>query len=654
MLKIYLADLVYDTVNTNHAVPLNCGYLAAMLQDKFPGKTEIKIFKYPKKLEKAINESPPDILGLSNYSWNTNLNKLFLKMVKRVNPNVITVMGGPNMRLDSPSIEKYLRANSTLDYYVMFEGEEPFAELVGAIIDGHWRPSPPISCASIIDDEFIYVPVEFNKKSKNIDSPSPYLSGLLDEFLADQDMIPLIETNRGCPHGCVYCAWGVAAFSKVRQRSLEVVFQELEYVADKCAGQVFWIFSDANFGLLPRDVEIAKKLREICERKGYPTRVNINQSKNTTQRNLEIANILVDNYGYIALQSADPLVLKNCGRANTNLTEIKKYIDYYRDHKIVTLTDILIGLPGESAESHLKTLSEVFNLGFDQIQPYNIRLLPGSKYETDEFREKYRVKTKFRPILGCYGIYDGEIVFELEESVRATKDITELELDYFKIIHWLIYFAWDAGVFGPILDFARKHGVNPFTVIHKVSLSKHPILEKFFQEMREKSMSEWFDTAEAMTDYYSKRHNYDELVNNFVKLNFLFIALAYREDEIITSLKNEMANIVVSEIKKNYDDDHDTLLSILGLTDKLICKDLLQEEFSVIEEYPREVVSVVLDKEDLAESNVKIEIYRPKEYVEFCHFYLNHDNRKDLSLQNMTRFLETGGTEMLTNKVRLV
>lgn len=81
MLKIYLGDLVYDTVKTNYVVPLGSGYLAAMLNDRFPGETEIAIFKYPKNLGKALNDSPSDSLALSNYSWNTNLNKLFLKMV---------------------------------------------------------------------------------------------------------------------------------------------------------------------------------------------------------------------------------------------------------------------------------------------------------------------------------------------------------------------------------------------------------------------------------------------------------------------------------------------------------------------------------------------------------------------------------------------
>ncbi len=33
-MKIYLADLVYDTVETNYVVPLNIGFIAAYLKEK--------------------------------------------------------------------------------------------------------------------------------------------------------------------------------------------------------------------------------------------------------------------------------------------------------------------------------------------------------------------------------------------------------------------------------------------------------------------------------------------------------------------------------------------------------------------------------------------------------------------------------------------
>ena len=77
MLTIYLADLVYDSTETNHVVPLNVACLAAYVQKVFDKELNIKIFKYPSELEKDIHSHPPDILGLSNYSWNERLNHHF-------------------------------------------------------------------------------------------------------------------------------------------------------------------------------------------------------------------------------------------------------------------------------------------------------------------------------------------------------------------------------------------------------------------------------------------------------------------------------------------------------------------------------------------------------------------------------------------------
>ena len=130
MLKIYLGDLVYDTINTNYVVPLNVAYIAAYVKQRYPGEVDITIFKYPKDLENALRTNPPDILGLSNYSWNTRLDVLFLKMAKRLNPNVVTVMGGPQIRTDPDGVQSYLKTNPDLDYYVLREGEEPFADLL--------------------------------------------------------------------------------------------------------------------------------------------------------------------------------------------------------------------------------------------------------------------------------------------------------------------------------------------------------------------------------------------------------------------------------------------------------------------------------------------------------------------------------------------
>ena len=62
------------------------------------------------------------------------------------------------------------------------------------------------------------------------DVPSPYQSGLLDEFLPDPIYCPIIETNRGCPYVCTFCQWGDLGKSDMIIFSQERVVKELEYI----------------------------------------------------------------------------------------------------------------------------------------------------------------------------------------------------------------------------------------------------------------------------------------------------------------------------------------------------------------------------------------------------------------------------------------
>ena len=46
-LKIYLADLTYNTVSiANEAFPLNIGYVGAYCKERFGSRVELTLFKY--------------------------------------------------------------------------------------------------------------------------------------------------------------------------------------------------------------------------------------------------------------------------------------------------------------------------------------------------------------------------------------------------------------------------------------------------------------------------------------------------------------------------------------------------------------------------------------------------------------------------------
>ena len=656
-MRIYLADLVYDTIRTNYVVPLNIGYIAALLEQRFAGKVEITLFKYPTLLEKAIKKAPPDLLGLSHYSWNSRLNGVFFQLAKRLNPKVVTVIGGPNIRVDQEGVADFLRKHPFVDFLVMNEGEEPLANLVEQLLSED-TDRVPLNCATLIQNKLHFEVEEFSKKSKEINLPSPYLTGWMDPFINDPEMIPMLETNRGCPYACTFCVWGIATLTKVRIRLLEDVFAEINYIATHGTKHHFWILCDANFGILPRDLEIAEKIREAMDKSpNGPSLIQSWASKNTTERNLEIANIIDPNgSGFIALQSTDEEVLKNSGRGNIKLSRLVDQIKDYRSRKLEVDTDIMLGLPGETAKSHRQSLRTTFDLEFGGIQAHNIRLLPGSEYENEESRKKFQVKTKFRPIFGCSGIYDGKQVFELEESVRSTKDMTEVELNGFKVFHWVIFFTWNLGMFKPVLKFAKSFDVNPGWILEKLCQSENQCLQILFREIEQKSMDEWFDTEEEMKCFYESPENFNVMLNNFKKLNFLYMARAYMDPKIICALEEELREIIARAIKTNVTDIHTPMDEVFSMNHLYACRDLLQEPFSVRHQVSGIAAASLLNKPDLSKvSSVEIEIFRPKEFVDFCKHYLIRGGYLDISENNLCRFFEINGCfKKLKNVAQLV
>lgn len=655
--KIYLADLVYQTIDTNFTVPLNIAYLAAYVHGQFANEVEIKLFKYPNELEIAITEAPPDVLGLSHYSWNSRLSLAMADVAKAVDPKIVTVMGGPNIRTSPLELRAFLCSHREIDYYIVHEGEEPFTLLIAQLLQAHSPLTIDVpGCARVHEDTLYYKALDFGKKMREIIQPSPYLTGWLDPFIADPKMIPLFETNRGCPFGCTYCAWGVAALSKVRRRPIEDIFAEIEYVGERSAGQPLWIFCDANFGIFPRDLDIAKKIREVMDRKGVPSSVTLWHSKNAGQRNIDITNIIGGLHeGYVAIQSTDPDVLRASGRGTMKLSEFKKVIDHYKNCKLPVTTDLLVGLPGETAESHFRTLCEAFDLGFDTLGIYNIRLLPGTDYETEESRKKYGIKTKFRPIFGSYGIIGGKKVFELEESVRETGSMSEWELNGFKVLHTLIGFAWNSGYLKPLLQYGKKLGVNPGLLLHRLTLTTNPALNNLFSQMKDDSQREWFDDSESMIRHYEEPKNYEVLVNDFMKLYVLFLARIFQDSEMIETIIDELVLIMMKSLPPGVRCDQMILDSLSNIIRERVCKDLLQKPFSKKMDCTGIVAAILFNKPDYEQLPcVAFEMYRSPEIYTLCQSALATKLDKDgkPSLHAIVKFLEMGGDKAFINELR--
>ena len=269
-LLIYLADLYHDYLPTRQHTPLGIGYIGEYLKNQFPQEVEIRLFKSPEKLLESIDEEVPDVIGMSNYTWNHTLNRFVGKRIRSgQNPNIPIIMGGPNIRLDDEGIFLFLQLHDYVDRYAMYSGEQPMAEIISKVLEmspdertssqirslklesSHAIDGDVLCGGSIIDD------------GKDLDFiPSPYLTGALDEFLND-GFLPILETNRGCPFSCTFCVWGISALSKLKQFSMKRVKAELEYVVSFGVTYPEIVYADANFGILKRDVEISQCIKDL-------------------------------------------------------------------------------------------------------------------------------------------------------------------------------------------------------------------------------------------------------------------------------------------------------------------------------------------------------------------------------------------------------
>jgi radical SAM superfamily enzyme YgiQ (UPF0313 family) len=546
-MKIYLADLVhtYSVRDNSLLVPLNIGYIKAYAVQEHGPSVDIRLFKHPEKLLTAVYEEEPAIVGLSNYGWNEQLNLEIGRKIRNMYPDTLIVTGGPNIDTGQERRLEYLKKHDYVDLLVIDGGEEPFSGLI------RWLNDTP-GDFSQLPNNFVWregdsvFAADLNPLKKDIDNiPSPYLAGYLDEFL-HAGFVPLLETNRGCPFSCTFCAWGAAAKNRVGRFDLETVLKEVAHIGEHAKGAPNWIICDANFGMLPRDVKIAHAIRRVKDETGFPHKCHLWLAKNVTERNLQVADILMEMIvPVMAVQSMDDVVLKNVKRDNISKETYIEYNDKYKKLGSETFSELIVPLPGESLDTHKSSLRSLFKYGCDIIFNHNLRLLAGTEVNSDKTKDEFQFRSRYRLIHGDAGIYkcpDGTAVnaFEYENSLRETNTISEEEMFYLRKIHFLIEIAWNIRVYKPLLELARLYDVNPVDIFDGViqygeqadstSNGIGTQVAEFFTDLGDFSRTEWFDSAEDIEAYFAKPENFERLMNqSYDKLNILYTVILLRE-----------------------------------------------------------------------------------------------------------------------------
>ena len=210
-MKIFFGDLVHTWYKKAiWTFPLNVGYVASYAKkylDKDGIDSDIAIFKDPVKIIEAIKKEKPDVVALSCYQWNAELNRKVFEVIKQNSPDTLAVAGGPNitsLNANEKGATQFFSKQKNCDVYVVNQGEKAFVEIVKTFIKVNKDLDKFRSIAvpgTLVNDlkkhNKVYVGKDIGALDDLNDIPSPYLTGLLDPFF-DEAYIPVLETiNEG-------------------------------------------------------------------------------------------------------------------------------------------------------------------------------------------------------------------------------------------------------------------------------------------------------------------------------------------------------------------------------------------------------------------------------------------------------------------------
>jgi len=391
--------------------------------------------------------SNADVAGFSVYVWNIRISLAIAQKLKKQNPNVLIVFGGLQVPKNA---ENFLRENPFIDIVGHGEGEKVFLEILENSGTGNWESIQSVSYINK-NNQYVNHPT-LNRINDLSTIPSPYLEGVFDELIQtnpDISWMYLWETNRGCPFSCSYCDWGGAITNKVYRFDMERVKAEIDYFAENNCNHL--CLCDANFGIYKRDIDIVKYLVEAYKKHQRLFSLVTQDTKNDVNRTYEIYNILAESRqtlfhsgANLSVQSLDRQTLENIKRHNISTESFNELHRRFSRKGISTLTDIILGLPGETYDTFVEGISHVLKNGqHSRIAFYICSILPNAEMSDPDYQKRFGLESVPVRTIHEYSSLDDKLRGEYPEyidAVIATKDMNRDDWIRTRIFAWMADF----------------------------------------------------------------------------------------------------------------------------------------------------------------------------------------------------------------------
>jgi radical SAM superfamily enzyme YgiQ (UPF0313 family) len=350
-----MPDIVLSTLNAKYIhAAFGLRYLMANLGDLRSRAciAEFDINQRPLDIAEALLERNPKVLGLGVYIWNVAETTEVIAAIKRVRPDILVVLGGPEV---SYEVDQQ-RIIELADYVITGEADLKFGELCRALLAGE-RPASKI------------IPAELPQFTQLV---LPY------DLYDDKDVahrVIYVEASRGCPFTCEFCLSSLDI--PVRQAPVEELLRHLQRLLER--GVTQFKFVDRTFNL---NLTVSKTLLNFFLERYRPGLFL--HFEMIPDRLPEQLREIISKFPPAALQFEVGIQSFNDEVCHliSRRQDVRKLDDNFRFLRGQTgvhiHADLIVGLPGESIQSFGQGFDKLVGLNPHEIQVGILKRLRGT------------------------------------------------------------------------------------------------------------------------------------------------------------------------------------------------------------------------------------------------------------------------------------
>ncbi|MBS2968543.1 B12-binding domain-containing radical SAM protein [Metabacillus sp. KIGAM252] len=363
-------NIVLSTLNAKYIhTSLSIRYLKAYAQPEYEPELAEYTIKDPSiNIVSDLFKRNPDAIGFSCYIWNIEETIKVINMLKKIKPELVIVLGGPEVTYD---VLDWMERIPQADYIVIGEGEQTFKQLLQAIDQD--LPIETVKGIAYREDGKVRIQPQANKLDLK-ELPSPFR---FEEDLSSlSKRVTYVETSRGCPFSCQFCLSSIEV--GVRYFDREKVKEDIRFLMDHGAKTIKFV--DRTFNI---SRSYAMEMFQFLIDEHRPGTVFQFEITADIMRP-EVIQFLNDNAPKglfrfeIGVQSTNDetndLVMRR-----QNFSKLTRTVMMVKEgQKIEQHLDLIAGLPEEDYQSFKKTFNDVFAMRPEELQLGFLKMLRGT------------------------------------------------------------------------------------------------------------------------------------------------------------------------------------------------------------------------------------------------------------------------------------